>query len=106
MPFRNLKEIEEKEIIPGYRARFIHSQNMTLAYWDIDKEAPLPEHSHPHEQAANILEGRFELKIGNESRILEPGDVAVIPPNIKHSGKAITRCRILDVFYPVREDYL
>lgn len=78
---------------------------MTFAYWNIRKGAPLPEHSHPHEQVANVIEGKFELKVNNESKILEPGDVAVIPPNTKHSGKAITNCKIIDVFCPVREDY-
>jgi len=106
MTFKNLKDIEEKEIIPGYRVRFVHTKNMTFAYWDIEKDAPLPEHSHPHEQVANVIEGEFELKLGDETKVLGIMDVAVIPPNVKHSGKAITRCRIIDVFYPVREDYL
>jgi len=78
---------------------------MTFAYWNIDKGAILPEHSHRHEQVANVLEGRFQLTIKAQSKILEPGDIAVIPSNVKHSGKAITKCRILDVFFPMRGDY-
>jgi quercetin dioxygenase-like cupin family protein len=105
MAFKSLKGINEKEIISGYRAKFIHSDNMTFAYWDVGKGAALPENSHPHEQVANVLERRFEIFIDKEKRILEPGDVALIPSNAKHCGKALTRCRILDVFYPVREDY-
>ena len=103
--FKNLKDIPEKEIIPGFKAKFIHSKNMTFAYWNIDKGAILPEHSHRHEQVANVLEGRFQLTIKAQSKILEPGDIAVIPSNVKHSGKAITKCRILDVFFPMRGDY-
>jgi len=106
MPFKNLKDLKEKELIRGYKVKFIHSKNMTFAYWDIEANAPLPEHSHPHEQVANIIEGKFELNAGDETKILEPGQVAVIPPNTKHSGKAITKCRIIDVFYPIREDHL
>jgi len=106
MHSQNIKDIEEKEIIPGYKAKFVHSKNMTFAYWNIKENAPLPSHSHPHEQVANVTKGKFELKVGDETKIMEPGDIAVIPPNAKHSGKAITKCRIIDVFYPVREDYL
>ena len=106
MVFKNLNDIEQKELIPGYKVRFIHSKNMTIAYWDIKKDAPLPEHKHPHEQIANMIEGKFELTVGGETKIVKAGDVAVIPSNTKHSGKAITDCKIIDIFYPIREDYL
>ncbi len=105
MSFLNLKELEEREIVPGYRAVFVHSENMTLAYWDVDPGAELPEHSHPHEQIANVLEGRFELTVDGKPRILEPGMVAVIPGGVTHSGVALTPCRLLDAFHPIREDY-
>ena len=105
MVFQNIKEIKEKEIIAGYRARFIHSENITLAYWEVEPGAVMPEHSHSQEQIANVLEGRFELVVAGESRILEPGMVAVIPSQVPHGGKALTSCRLLDAFHPVREDY-
>ena len=105
MGFLKLKDLEEREIVPGYRAVFVHSENMTLAYWDVDPGASLPEHSHPHEQIANVLEGQFELTVDGEPRILEPGMVAVIPGGVPHSGKALTPCRLLDAFHPAREDY-
>lgn len=106
MVFKNLNDIEQKELVPGYKARFIHSDNMTLAYWNIEKDACLPMHSHPHDQVANMIEGKFELTVDGVTKIIEPGDVAVIPSNAKHSGRAITDCKIIDVFYPIREDYL
>jgi len=105
MGFQNLASIPEKEIVPGYRARFVHGDNLSLAYWDVDPGAELPEHNHPHEQVANVLEGKFELTVDGETRVLEPGQVAVIPSDIPHSGKAITACRLLDVFHPTRDDY-
>lgn len=105
MPFTDLKNIEEKELLPGCKARFVHSEKMTIAYWNIKAGSNIPEHNHPHEQIANIIEGRFELNIQGEIQILTPGIVAVIPSNAKHSGKAISACKIIDSFHPVREDY-
>ena len=97
--------IENFDIVPGYHARMIHSDRMTLAYVDVDEGADLPEHAHEHEQVLNLLEGRFELILGGERILAEAGQVIVIPPNVPHSGRALTRCRILDVFNPVREDF-
>ena len=105
MPFIALSDIQEKEIVPGYRARFVHGGKLTLAYWDVDPGAELPEHTHPHEQVANVLEGTFELTVDGESQVLEPGQVAVIPPGVSHSGRAVTACRLLDAFHPTRDDY-
>ncbi|UCH98524.1 MAG: cupin domain-containing protein [Candidatus Aminicenantes bacterium] len=105
MAFINLADIEEKELIPGFHVRFVHSENMTFAYWNIDAGSALPEHSHPHEQVFNITEGELELIIDGEAQIMKPGQAAVIPGNVPHSGKAITDCKVIDVFYPVREDY-
>ena len=100
-----LSELELKELLPGARARFVHSDNMTLSHFEFEAGVLLPEHSHPHEQITNILDGVFELTIEGEPHRLETEMVAVIPPNARHSGKAITNCRLFDVFYPVREDF-
>jgi quercetin dioxygenase-like cupin family protein len=105
VPYKNLDHLEAHEIIPGYRAVFLHSDNLTMAYWTIEAGAAMPEHSHPHEQMANILEGEFELVLGGERKILHPGMVAMIPSDVPHSGRAVGDCRILDIFHPVREDY-
>lgn len=92
-------------MVPGFHARFIHSPSMTFAYWDIEAGSSLPDHAHEHEQVLNLLEGRFEVTVDGEKEVLEPGSIVVLPSQIPHSGKAITNCRILDVFHPVREDY-
>ncbi len=105
MSFINLDQQEEKELVPGYHVKFVHTNNMTFAYWRIEAGAALPDHSHHHEQVVNPIEGRFALTVAGETRELEPGTVVTIPPNVPHSGKAITPCRIIDVFHPVREDY-
>jgi quercetin dioxygenase-like cupin family protein len=100
-----LSSISPFEISKGFNARLIHTDAMTLAYVDVDDGADLPEHSHVHEQVLNLLEGRFELTVNSASHVLEAGDVFAIPSNAPHSGRALTKCRILDVFNPVREDF-
>jgi quercetin dioxygenase-like cupin family protein len=101
----DLDSMEEKEIVPGFNVKFVHSDNMTLGFWNVDADAVMPDHSHPHEQIVNIIEGRFELTVAGETRELKAGSSVVLAPDVKHSGKALTSCRIIDAFYPVREEY-
>ena len=100
-----LQNLEPREIMPGFHGRLVHSDNMTFVHWHIDADAPLPEHSHMHEQVVNVITGEFELTVNGENSIIVPREVACVHSNAKHSGKAITDCYIIDVFYPVREDY-
>ena len=101
----HLDNLTEKEVVPGYKGKFVHSKNITAAYWNITAGSPLPEHSHVHEQIVNVLEGTLELTVKDETYKLTPGSVVVIPSNVPHSGKAVTHCKVIDIFYPVREDY-
>jgi quercetin dioxygenase-like cupin family protein len=100
-----LTEVPSREVFPGFHGRFVHSANMTFAYWDIEEGSKVPEHSHVHEQVVNMLEGRLELTVDGKMHTLGSGQVLVIPSNAVHSGRALTPCKVLDVFSPVREDY-
>ena len=106
MTTMNLDSLPEKSPFPGWRGKFIRSAEMTFVYWDVPAGTVLPEHSHPHEQVAHTFEGEFEIVVDGVAQVLRPGSVSVIPPNAVHSGRALTDCRILDVFCPVREDYI
>lgn len=105
MSFLSLDDLPEQEPVAGYHVRFVHSERMTLAYWTIEEGAAIPEHHHPHEQIATVLEGTFALTVDGTTREMGPDDVAVIPSNVPHSGRALTACRMIDAFQPVREDY-
>ena len=105
MPKFDLYDIPEVEVAPGFFARFVHTDNITIAHWRIEEGALLPEHSHPHEQTANIITGEFELNVDGETYHLKPGMVFFVPGNARHSGQALTNCQIIEVFHPVREDY-
>ena len=100
-----INTINPVEVIPGFTGKFIHTSAMTIAYWDVKEGSELPNHSHLHEQVTQVEEGQFELTVNGETNIYTKGMVAVIPPFVEHSGRALANCKLLDIFQPVREDY-
>jgi quercetin dioxygenase-like cupin family protein len=105
MPYIDLRDIKETEKLPGFLGRFLHSEHTTVGYWNISAGASLPEHAHSHEQITSVIEGEFAFTLEGETRTMRAGSIAVIPANAKHSARALTNCYVIDVFYPVREDY-
>ncbi|MEO1010948.1 MAG: cupin domain-containing protein [Bacteroidota bacterium] len=100
----NIAHIPSREIMPGYHGRLVHTEKMSLVFWEVEKGAEVPEHSHGNEQIMQVLEGEFEFKLDGDTQVYGPGELVVIPPNIAHSGRALTACRLMDIFSPVRED--
>jgi len=63
-------------------------------------------HSHPHLQCSYVEAGRFELTIDGETKILEAGDSFLVSTELVHRAKALTAGILIDVFTPMREDFL
>lgn len=100
-----LEDLPDLQLADGIHARIVTAQSMTVAHVDLAAGAVLPEHAHINEQVVNVIEGHLELTVDGTSYDLVPGKVMVLAPNVPHSGRAVTDCRVVDVFHPVREDF-
>jgi quercetin dioxygenase-like cupin family protein len=103
--FHYFNDIETKEIAPGFFSKLIHTETNTLNFIEVKAGCSVPRHRHIHEQCSFIIEGEFELTVNDVPQVLNTGLFAIVPSNVWHSGTAITDCRLIDVFSPVREDY-
>jgi quercetin dioxygenase-like cupin family protein len=97
--------VAPREIVPGYRGRYVHSDHITQGRVDITAGAVIPAHSHLHEQWTLLLSGSFELTVSGVPHVLKPGQMLYIAPHERHSARALTACVVLDVFHPPRDDY-
>jgi quercetin dioxygenase-like cupin family protein len=77
-----------------------------MGEFHIDAGSELPDHSHPHEQTGYLISGRLDLFIDGVRHAFSPGDTWCIPGDVRHSAVAVTDVVALEVFTPVREDYL
>lgn len=103
--FFQLDSTPARELVPGFVAKLIHTDGLTVAHVRAVAGSRLPEHQHIHEQVTNVLEGELEMTLNGHTRHFGPGSVICIPSDVPHSARALTDCYLIDVFRPVREDY-
>jgi quercetin dioxygenase-like cupin family protein len=84
----------------------VHGDKTLMAEFHLDQGAVLPVHSHPHEQIGYLVSGCMTLTIGGEVHRAEPGDSWVIPGGVSHGAEIHEDSLAVEVFSPVREDYL
>lgn len=63
-------------------------------------------HAHVNEQVSYISMGSFEVELGGEKRVLKQGDSFHVPPNVPHGVEALEDAVIVDVFTPIRPEFL
>jgi quercetin dioxygenase-like cupin family protein len=105
--FPTPEEMARHTIFPGVHIRTCACERMMLSYVDMEPGAVVEEHAHPHEQVGMMLAGRATFSIGAEQKTLGPGDLYRIPGGVPHRVVALDEpVRVLDIFTPVRQEYL
>jgi quercetin dioxygenase-like cupin family protein len=100
-----IKNLAPKEIVPGITGYYAHGDKHTFGFVEIKKGSVVPEHHHMQEQITYIIEGQLNMVIDGNPCTLAAGMYHIIPSNTLHSAIAITDCKVIDTFSPVREDY-
>ncbi|TYL46786.1 cupin domain-containing protein [Marinomonas sp. IMCC 4694] len=83
-----------------------YSENIMAVEVHFEKDAIGPLHHHPHEQLTYVLSGKFEFTIGDDTKIVGPGDTLYKAPNVVHGCRCLEPGVLLDNFTPVRKDFL
>ncbi len=105
--FGNHSQEGYSDISEGIRIKtLVYGSHMLMTEFQMSQGALLPEHAHLHEQTGYLVKGRIRLYIGKESNILKQGDSWSIPSEVLHKAEIIEDSVAIEVFQPVREDYL
>ena len=101
MPKERVNDLLSRRLITGER--------MMLAHVYLDKGSIVPTHSHDNEQITYVLEGALHFWLGAdgaEEVTVHAGEVLVIPPNLPHKAEALEDTLDVDIFSPLRQDWL
>lgn len=93
--------------VPGItRKTLVYGEKTLLSEFHLEKGSLLPSHAHPNEQTGYLVSGHMRLIVNGEPFEVEPGDSWCIPSGVEHRAEIIEDSVAVEVFSPVRADYL
>lgn len=100
-------KMEWEDLGGGVSRKFLGYDNqIMMVQVKFEKGAEGTPHDHFHTQATYVASGKFEFNIDGEKQIVEGGDGVYIEPNLVHGALCLEPGILIDVFSPVREDFL
>lgn len=106
MKHYKLNDIPEEQVTDLFSRKFFTGEKITLAFLTIKKGAVVPQHLHESEQFSYCISGALGFVIGGEEIVLGAGEVVQIPSHVPHSAVALEDFTGIDVFSPIRIDWL
>src|SRR5258708_3453117 len=100
------ESVEKEQMNTLFFRQGIHGETMTVARVSLLKGCMVPEHSHHNEQMSMLEQGALKFVIGGVEKVVRAGEVLRIPPNVPHSAEALEDSVAVDLFSPIREDWI
>jgi quercetin dioxygenase-like cupin family protein len=103
----DLADMPPLEMRPGsVIARRMEGQRITMAVFELQPGAVVPEHEHPAEQIGLCIRGSITFTIGDETRTLGPGGTWNVPSGVPHRAEAGPAGAVaVEAFSPIRDDW-
>jgi quercetin dioxygenase-like cupin family protein len=98
--------VEKEQMSPSFARQVIHGDTMTVARVYLSQGCSVPEHSHHNEQISMLEQGALRFVIGGVEQVVKAGQVLRIPPHVPHSAQALEDSIAVDLFSPIREDWI
>jgi quercetin dioxygenase-like cupin family protein len=106
MKLHDWQQIPREQLNPLVTRQLLHGDTMTIAYIYLQSGAVVGRHSHINEQVTNLLSGRLKFVFDDGETTIATGQSLQIPSNVPHRVEALEDSVALDVFSPVREDWI
>lgn len=101
------KECVATDCEPGVTRKILsYSDDLMMCEITFEEGAKGYFHSHEHLQITYIAEGSFCFTIGEESKVVNKGDSVYMPSGVKHGVTCLKAGKLVDVFNPMRKDFL
>ena len=100
----------QQKLAEGMFFQHFHTGEVSLVRWDFKKGAIVPKHHHASEQITWLQTGSARVIVGEEGNerevILKTGQIMIIPSNVPHEFHILEDCIDIDIFHPIRQDWI
>jgi len=105
--FFKISDLKPKEVINGSTIKAVANEHSMFTYFEFGPNPVMPKHKHPHEQISLVMKGLVKMTVGGQTKTLKIMEGVAIPPNVEHEAIALEpNTKVLDIWYPLREEYL
>jgi quercetin dioxygenase-like cupin family protein len=95
-----------ESITPAIDRKFITADRVTLAQFQLKAGGVVPRHAHEQEQLTYIVSGALKFIVDGQTLVASSGDVVQIPSGLAHEIEVLQDSSVMDVFAPVRQDWI
>jgi unsaturated pyranuronate lyase len=99
-------DMPSQEVTPTISRRYLTGERVTVARFELKRGGVVPRHAHDSEQVSCVLSGVLKFMFDGGEMMLGPGDAVQIPGGVPHEVIVVEDTVVLDVFSPVRQDWL
>src|SRR5690349_3809544 len=99
-------DVAAEQITPAISRKFISGDRVTVARFELKRGGIVPMHSHDNEQVTFVISGALKFKIENREVVVRGGEVLQIPGAVPHEVEVVEDALVVDVFSPVRQDWI
>jgi quercetin dioxygenase-like cupin family protein len=99
-------DMPAESITPSVGRRYLTADRVTVARFELKQGGVVPRHAHENEQVSCVLSGALRFDFDGRDVIVREGEVMQIPGGVAHEVTVLEDTVVIDVFSPVREDWL
>ena len=99
-------EIALEKVTEMLSRKIVSGEREMLVQVYVKRGCLVPMHSHESEQMTYVLQGALKFLVGGEEITVREGEVLHIPSGIEHQAEALEDTFELDLFSPIRTDWL
>jgi quercetin dioxygenase-like cupin family protein len=99
-------DVPAEQINPAISRRFISAERVTVARFELARGGVVPAHAHENEQVTFVVSGALQFALDSQTVVVRAGEVLQIPPNVRHEVEVLEDALVIDVFSPVRQDWI